>query len=81
MLLRPLGLHGTTDTLVCHQQQSHICACAVQGGIFHENDNLFIFSDQLQELRKVTLGGIICANMEDVISVQPDVFLNSDPYL
>ena len=40
-----------------------------------------LFSDQLQELRKVTLGGIICANMEQVRAVQPEVFLNLDSYL
>ncbi len=29
----------------------------------------------------MNLAGIICANMEEVFSVQPEVFLNSDPYL
>ena len=37
--------------------------------------------DQLQEIRKVTMASIICANMEEIYSVQPEAFINSDPYL
>ncbi len=39
------------------------------------------FPDQLQEIRKVTLASVICANMEEIFSVQPEVFIQSDPYL
>lgn len=39
------------------------------------------FSDQLQELRKVKLGGIICANMDYIRAVQPDAMFRIDPYL
>ena len=37
--------------------------------------------DQLQEIRKVTMGSLICANMDNIFSVQPEAFLRSDPYL
>uniref|UniRef100_A0A0K2TRR1 Uncharacterized protein n=1 Tax=Lepeophtheirus salmonis TaxID=72036 RepID=A0A0K2TRR1_LEPSM len=37
--------------------------------------------DQLLELRKVTLASLICSNFKDIHEVQPEVFLNSDPYL
>ena len=37
--------------------------------------------DQMQELRKVKLGGIICANMDYIQAVQPDALLKIDPYL
>jgi peroxidase len=37
--------------------------------------------DQLQEIRKVTMGSLICANMEGIFSVQPEAFIRSDPYL
>ena len=37
--------------------------------------------DQLQEIRKVTMASIICANMEEIYSVQPEASINSDPYL
>ena len=43
--------------------------------------HLFSISDQLQELRKVKLGGIICANMNHIRAVQPDAMLKVDPYL
>ena len=43
--------------------------------------NTLNFSDQLQEIRKVTLASIVCANMENIYSVQPEAFINSDPYL
>ena len=38
-------------------------------------------SDQLQELRKVTLASILCENLDEVYMVQPDVFIAADPYL
>ena len=37
--------------------------------------------DQLQEIRKVTMASIVCANMENIYSVQPEAFINGDPYL
>ncbi len=43
--------------------------------------NISVFADQLQEIRKVSMGGIICANMEAVFQVQPEAFIRSDPYL
>jgi hypothetical protein len=57
------------------------------GCIFNEqlisslNKKLLRFSDQLQEIRKVTLGSLICANMEQIYSVQPEAFIRNDPYL
>ena len=41
----------------------------------------YFFSDQLQEVRKVTLASLICRNMENLFSVQPEVFIRNDPYL
>jgi hypothetical protein len=37
--------------------------------------------DQLQEVRKVSLASLICLNMEDIYAVQPEVFIQNDPYL
>lgn len=37
--------------------------------------------DQLQEIRKVSLASLICANMEEIFSVQPEAFIRNDPYL
>ena len=38
-------------------------------------------SDQLQELRKVSLASILCENLDGVYMVQPDVFIGLDPFL
>ena len=39
------------------------------------------FTEQMQELRKINLGGIICQNMDYIKAVQPDALLKIDPYL
>ena len=41
----------------------------------------FLFADQLQELRKVSLASILCENLDEAYMVQPDVFIAADPYL
>ena len=38
-------------------------------------------TDQLQELRKVSLASILCENLDGVYMVQPDVFIGLDPFL
>ena len=40
-----------------------------------------IITDQLQELRKVSLASILCENLDGVYMVQPDVFIGLDPFL
>eukprot|EP00095_Tigriopus_kingsejongensis_P003939 maker-scaffold473_size162088-snap-gene-0.25 protein:Tk03939 transcript:maker-scaffold473_size162088-snap-gene-0.25-mRNA-1 annotation:"hypothetical protein DAPPUDRAFT_42141" len=37
--------------------------------------------DQLQDIRKVSLASLICTNMEEIFSVQPEAFIRNDPYL
>lgn len=37
--------------------------------------------NQLSEIRKVTLAGILCDNIEGITNIQPKVFVKEDPYL
>ena len=37
--------------------------------------------EQLNELRKVTLAHVVCENINSIDFVQPNVFLESDPFL
>ena len=37
--------------------------------------------EQLNEIRKVTLAQIVCENIPSIDFVQPNVFLESDPFL
>ena len=37
--------------------------------------------DQLNEIRKVSLGSVICENSESIDFVQPNVFIEADPFL
>lgn len=37
--------------------------------------------EQLQEIRKVTLAGLLCANTDGVDKIQPMAFVTEDPYL
>ncbi|XP_046660849.1 chorion peroxidase isoform X2 [Homalodisca vitripennis] len=37
--------------------------------------------DQLSEIRKVTLAGLLCTNVPHLLSIQPRPFLQEDPYL
>lgn len=37
--------------------------------------------EQLQEIRKVTLAGLLCANTDGLDKIQPMAFVAEDPYL
>ena len=37
--------------------------------------------EQLNEIRKVTLAHVVCENVASIDFVQPNVFLESDPFL
>jgi len=37
--------------------------------------------DQLNEIRKVSLGSVVCENSESIDFVQPNVFIEADPFL
>ncbi|XP_014256496.1 uncharacterized protein LOC106670552 [Cimex lectularius] len=55
----------------------------VHDRFWYENDlpPATFSSEQLTELRKVTLGGLICQNIKSLPSIQPKVFLQEDPFL
>ncbi|KAL1488622.1 hypothetical protein ABEB36_014425 [Hypothenemus hampei] len=38
-------------------------------------------TEQIKEIKKVTLAGLLCANTEDLDRVQPKVFVQEDPFL
>lgn len=37
--------------------------------------------EQLTEIRKMTLAGLLCANTDDMIKIQPKAFVREDPFL
>lgn len=37
--------------------------------------------EQLQEMRKVTVAGLLCANTEYLDKIQPRAFVQEDPFL
>lgn len=50
---------------------------------WYENDlpPSSLTTDQLKEIRKVTLGAILCANTEYLDRIQPNAFVKADPFL
>lgn len=50
---------------------------------WYENDlpPSSLTTEQLQEIRKVTLAGLLCANTDGVDKIQPMAFVTEDPYL
>ncbi|XP_049950718.1 uncharacterized protein LOC126457994 [Schistocerca serialis cubense] len=66
------------------------CLLAHQFALVRNSDRFWYENDlppssfskkQLQELRKVTLAGLLCANMPTLEQVQSRVFIQEDPYL
>ena len=60
---------------------SSLCLLCVR--YWYENDipPSSFSKEQLNELRKVTLAHVVCENIESIDFVQPNVFLESDPFL
>lgn len=50
---------------------------------FYENDlpPSSLTKEQLKEMRKVTIAGLLCANTDDLDKIQPKAFQQEDPYL
>ncbi|XP_066250383.1 uncharacterized protein [Euwallacea similis] len=50
---------------------------------WYENDlpPSSLSSDQIKEIKKVTLAGLLCANTDDVDRIQPKAFVQEDPFL
>ncbi|XP_017785026.1 PREDICTED: uncharacterized protein LOC108568445 [Nicrophorus vespilloides] len=50
---------------------------------WYENDlpPSSLTGDQLKEIRKVTVAGILCANTDDLGAIQPKAFVQEDPFL
>lgn len=50
---------------------------------WYENDlpPSSLSTDQLVEVRKITLAGLLCANTDDMDSIQPKAFVKQDPFL
>ena len=55
----------------------------IKGHAQYENDipPSSFTKDQLNEIRKVSLGSVICDNSESIDFVQPNVFIEADPFL
>lgn len=50
---------------------------------WYENDlpPSSLTTEQLKEIRKITLAGLLCANTDDFDRIQPKAFVQEDPYL
>lgn len=50
---------------------------------WYENDlpPSSLTADQLTEIRKITLAGLLCANTDDMDKIQPKAFVREDPFL
>lgn len=66
------------------------CLLAEQFSVLRAGDRFWYENDippssfsrvQLDEIRRVTLGGVICANTPDLSELQPQAFVREDPYL
>ncbi|VVC36103.1 Hypothetical protein CINCED_3A021410 [Cinara cedri] len=66
------------------------CLLANQFSLIKNSDRFWYENDfppstyskgQLQEIRQSTLAGIICANFEDISTIQPKAFIDRDDYL
>ncbi|XP_034243586.1 uncharacterized protein LOC117646626 [Thrips palmi] len=66
------------------------CLLAEQFSVLRAGDRFWYENDippssfsraQLDEIRRVTLGGVICSNTPDLSELQPQAFVREDPYL
>lgn len=50
---------------------------------WYENDlpPSSLTTEQLMEMRKITLAGLLCANTDDMDKIQPKAFVREDPFL
>ncbi|XP_022188065.2 peroxidase-like protein isoform X2 [Nilaparvata lugens] len=76
----PGSLMGPTFTCILANQFTKL---RESDRYWYENDipPTSFSKGQLQEIRKVTLSGLLCANVKGLRSIQPRVFLQKDPYL
>lgn len=76
----PGSLVGSTFNCLLRQQFSLLRR---SDRFWYENDlpPSSLTTEQLQEIRKVTLAGLLCVNTDGLDKVQPMVFVTEDPYL
>lgn len=67
-----------------------LCLLQKQFALLRKSDRFWYENDlpptslsieQLMEIRKITLAGLLCANTDDFEKIQPNAFVQEDPFL
>ncbi|EFA09156.2 hypothetical protein TcasGA2_TC005493 [Tribolium castaneum] len=82
LLERPIPGAIVGGTLECLLREQFILL-KQSDRFWYENDlpPSSLTTEQLAEIKKVTLAGLLCANTDDLDKIQPKAFVQEDPYL